>query len=74
MLDQALCYFQPILVVGEVTGGASFNEIRAAAAALISQCAVGARQGGIASHIGTSRRITLACPKRIQEFKCNYSA
>lgn len=57
MLDQALCYFQPILKVGEGTGSASFDDIRAAAAALISQCALGARQGGIASHIGMSERV-----------------
>lgn len=38
MLDQALCYFQPILKVGEGTGSASFDDIRAAAAADIPVC------------------------------------
>lgn len=65
-LDQAQCYFQPVLRVGERTGSASFNEIRTAAAALISQCGMGARQGGIASHIGMSERVTMGCPKQNQ--------
>ena len=53
-LDKALCYFQPILQVGATVGTASFNEIRIAANALLSQCASGQGQGGIATNIGMS--------------------
>ena len=54
MLDKALCYFQPILQVGATVGTASFNEIRTAANALLSQCATGQGQGGIATKLGMS--------------------
>ena len=54
VLDRALCYFQPILQVGATVGTASFNEIRIAANALLSQCASDQRQGGIATRIGMS--------------------
>ena len=53
-LDKALCYFQPILQVGATVGTVSFNEIRTAATALLSQCARGQGQGGIATGIGMS--------------------
>ena len=52
--DKALCYFQPILQVGATVGTASFNEIRTAANALLSQCAKDQGQGGIATGIGMS--------------------
>ena len=52
--DKALCYVQPILQVGATVGTASFNEIRIAANALLSQCATGQGQGGIATDIGMS--------------------
>ena len=52
--DKALCYFQPILQVGATVGTASFNEIRTAANALLSQCAKNQGQGGIATGIGMS--------------------
>ena len=53
-LDKALCYFQPILQVGTSVGTASFNEIRVAASALLSQCVSDQGQGGIATGIGMS--------------------
>ena len=53
-LDKALCYFQPILQVGATVGTASFNEIRTAANALLSECARDHGQGGIATGIGMS--------------------
>ena len=53
-LDKALCYFQPILQVGTSVGTATFNEIRVAASALLSQCASDEDQGGIATGIGMS--------------------
>ena len=53
-LDKALCFFQPILQVGATVGTASFNEIRIAANALLSQCASDQGQGGIATNIGMS--------------------
>ena len=52
--DKALCYFQPILQVGAPVGTASFNEMRTAANALLSQCAKNQGQGGIATGIGMS--------------------
>ena len=52
--DKALCYFQPILQVGATVGTASFNEIRTAANALLSECARDHGQGGIATGIGMS--------------------
>lgn len=52
--DKALCYFQPILQVGATVGTASFNEIRTAANALLTQCAKNQGQGGIATGIGMS--------------------
>ncbi|KAK0511294.1 hypothetical protein JMJ35_005867 [Cladonia borealis] len=59
MGDKALCYFQPILQVGATVGTASFNEIRLAANALLSQCAKNQGQGGIATGIGGDGNLAL---------------
>ncbi|KAL2040445.1 hypothetical protein N7G274_006888 [Stereocaulon virgatum] len=71
MGDKAQCYFQPVLEVGERTGSASFNEIRTAAAALISQCGIGAGQGGIASHIGGDDHLALVLGTYQPNIKCS---
>ena len=54
--DKALCYFQPTLKAGAVTGIANLNQIREAASALALNCGARKDQGGIATNIGTSHK------------------
>ena len=54
--DEALCYFEPILVDNSLgTGVASVNQFNNAAYELILQCAVRQSKGGIATGIGKSQ-------------------
>lgn len=55
MIDEALCYFEPVLIDASLgTGVASINHLSNAAYELILQCAVRQSKGGIATGIGTS--------------------
>ena len=52
LLDEALCYLQPVLLNGAEFGSATFTQIRDAASDLVLKCASRAEQGGIANNIG----------------------
>lgn len=53
MGDEALCYFEPVLIDASLgTGVASINHLSNAAYELILQCAVRQSKGGIATGIG----------------------
>ena len=52
LVDEALCYLQPVLLNGAEFGSASPSQIRDAASELLLKCASGAEQGGIATNIG----------------------
>ena len=55
-VDEALCYFEPVLIDSSLgTGIASINHLSNAAYELILQCAVRQSKGGIATGIGTSQ-------------------
>ena len=54
IVDQALCYFQPILSNSAQTGHLSLNEMRDAAVSLLRQCGAARSEGGLAINIGKS--------------------
>ena len=56
MPDRAHCYFQTVIVSGEDTAHASFDQIRDAASALLSKCTQSSpSEGGIVRDIGKTR-------------------
>lgn len=56
-VDEALCYFEPVLIDSSLrTGTASINHLSNAAYELILQCAVRQSKGGIATGIGMSQK------------------
>lgn len=62
--DQALCYFEPVLINPSLgTGVASLNQFREAAYALTLQCAGRQSKGGIATGIGTSQAAGSPAPR-----------
>lgn len=52
VVDQALCFFQPILSNSAQTGHLSLNEMRDAAVTLLRQCGAARSEGGLAINIG----------------------
>ena len=52
LVDEALCYLQPVLINGAEFGYATLRQIRNAASELVLQCASSAEQGGIATNVG----------------------
>ena len=58
--DEALCYFEPVLIDSSLgTGVASINQFSNAAYELILQCAVRQSKGGIATGIGESQDLEI---------------
>lgn len=52
LLDEALCYLQPVLLNGAEFGSISLTQLRDAASDLVLKCASSAEQGGIADKLG----------------------
>ena len=55
--DDGLCFVQPVLKEGAVSGRASGTEIGEAAATMLQACVVERGMGGIAFNIGECRKI-----------------
>lgn len=72
MGNAASCYLQPKLKLSGRVGHASFNDIRMAGSALISQCITNARlpTGGIASTIGSEGDMDLILGEYAPKARC----
>ncbi|KAK0514698.1 hypothetical protein JMJ35_003315 [Cladonia borealis] len=70
--DAASCYLQPKLKISGGVGHSSFNDIRRAGSALISQCITNARlpTGGIASNIGSDGTMDLILSEYAPKARC----
>ena len=71
LADQALCYFEPVLIDSALgTGVASINQLSNAAYELILQCAVRQSKGGIATGIGKSQESRLNAFRKSRSKTC----
>lgn len=62
LLDEALCYLQPVLLNSAEFGSATLTQVRDAASDLLLKCASSAEQGGIANNLGMWKRQPLGNP------------
>lgn len=57
LVDEALCYLQPVLQNGAEFGSATLRQMRDAASELVLKCASSEEQGGIATNIGMQDKL-----------------
>ncbi|KAL8828435.1 MAG: hypothetical protein Q9191_002593 [Dirinaria sp. TL-2023a] len=63
MGNTAHCYVQPVLVLGAISGEATLDQVKAAAARIVAQCAFRPSTGGIAYNIGGDDNIAVIVGK-----------